>query len=133
MLVHRLSRPALLLAVALTFAASFLPFSRSARAADGDCPRPTSHTPAFGCVWTGPYFTEAMTVYEGTGRDATTRCWDGSPRSALNNSPQTGARYVLTFYHHPGCERGGKAFGVLPPQQGDPDLPDVQSYTWTKY
>ena len=22
---------------------------------------------------------------------------------------------------------------LRPPQQGDPDLPDVQSYTWTKY
>ncbi len=51
----------------------------------------------------------------------------------MNNAPQTGARYVLTFYHHPGCDRGGKAFGVLPPQQGDPDLPDVQSYSWAKY
>jgi hypothetical protein len=125
---------ATLAVVALALAAGFLPFSGSARAADADCQRPPSQTAVFGCVWTGSYFTGTMTVYEGTGRNATTGCFEGSPRSAVNNTPATGhTRYVFRLYHHPGCESGGKAFGVLPPQQGDPDLPDVQSYAWTKF
>jgi hypothetical protein len=35
--------------------------------------------------------------------------------------------------HAAGCEKGGKAFGVLGPQQSDPDLPGVQSYSWARF
>ena len=127
-------RLATLAVVALAVAAGFFPFSRPARAAEADCQRPASQTRVFGCVWTDPYFTGTMKIYEGTGRNATPGCFDGSPRSAVNNTPATGhTRYIFLLYHHPGCEKGGKAFGVLPPEQGDPDLPDVQSYAWEKY
>jgi hypothetical protein len=44
-----------------------------------------------------------------------------------------GAHYSFSFYHHAGCEKGGKFFGVLGPGQDDPDLPGVQSYAWKRY
>jgi hypothetical protein len=125
----------MLFGIALVLAASFsTPFSSSARAAEPDCPRPSPQTLAFGCVWTGSYYTGSMTLYESGSKSATTVCWDGSPASAVNDAPAEGrARYVFALYHHPGCEKGGKEFGILPPGQADPDLPDVQSYTWRKY
>jgi hypothetical protein len=39
---------------------------------------------------------------------------------------------MFVFYHHPGCEKGGTSFGILGPDQADPDLPDLQSYAWTR-
>jgi hypothetical protein len=121
-----------LLAVLLFTAATVSAPPHPARAAEADCRQPAGTT-AWGCVWTEPNYTGTMTLYEGTGRNPRTECRDGSPRSAVNNGPASGkARYVFFFYHHAGCEKGGKAFGLLPPGQSDPDLPGVQSYAWTK-
>ena len=51
----------------------------------------------------------------------------------MNHGPAgRGAQYSFSFYHHVGCENGGKFFGVLAPGQDDPDLPDVQSYAWKR-
>jgi hypothetical protein len=133
MVVWRVSRRSPFLAVAFLIAASLsTQFSRSAGAAQADCKQPAG-TSVYGCVWTGPDYTGTMTLYEGTGRKGS-GCRNESPRSAVNNEPAQGkARSVFVFYHHAGCEKGGKAFGVLGPQSGDPDLPNVQSYAWTKY
>jgi hypothetical protein len=105
----------------------------SAGAAEADCQRPPSGSLVFGCVWTGPNYSGTMTRYDSR-TSPSTGCLEGSPRSAVNNTPGTSkTRYAFSFYSHPGCEKGGKAFGVLGPGQTDPDLPGVQSYSWTKY
>jgi hypothetical protein len=110
------------------------PLSGSARAAVADCKAPSPQARVFGCLWTGPNYTGAMSVFDASGRNAGAGCREGSPRSAVNNAPDDGnGPYVFSFYHHTRCEKGGKAFGVLGPQQWDPDLPNVQSYTWTRY
>jgi hypothetical protein len=75
-----------------------------------------------------------MTLYEASRQKSSPECWDGSPTSAVNNSPGSAkGRYVFLFFDHPGCENGGKAFGVLGAEQAEPALPNVQSYTWQRY
>ena len=102
-----------------------------AAAGQADCKEPPG-TSAWGCLWTETNYTGTMTFFEGTSRSPRTECRDGMPRSAVNNGPPRGkGRYVFVFYKHPGCEKGGKAFGILPPGQSDPDLPGVESYAWT--
>jgi len=134
MLGERFSFGARLLAVALLAAGPLAAGPTAARAAQSDCQEPASRTPVFGCVWAGPNYTGAMTLYEGASRNAKTGCFSGSPRSAANNGPASGAdRYVFAFYHHPGCEKGGKPFGFLGPGASDPDLQSVQSYAWDRY
>jgi hypothetical protein len=133
MVIPRFSFGGRVLAVALLTAATLVAPRLSAGAAASDCQPPPSHNPAFGCVWAGPGYTGAMTLHD-DGAKAATGCRDGSPRSAVNNSPARGGdRYSFAFYHHPACGKGGKPFGVLAPGSQDPDLPAVQSYAWTKY
>jgi hypothetical protein len=120
------------LAATLLFTAATLsPPPSPAAAVETDCKEPPGTT-AWGCLWTDPNYGGTMTLYEGTGRGPRTECHDGVPRSAVNNGPPRGrGRYVFVFYKHPGCETGGKAFGILPPGQSDPDLPGVESFAWT--
>jgi Peptidase inhibitor family I36 len=130
-LMPRSSRRGGLAAVLVFTAATLSAPSPPAGAAQADCKEPPGTT-AWGCLWTAPNYTGTMTLFEGTGRNPRTECRDGTPRSAVNNGPPSGkGRYVFLFYKHPGCEKGGKAFGILPPGQSDPDLPGVQSYAWT--
>jgi len=132
MVVSRFSFGVRVLAVALLTATTLVARQPPAGAAAADCQPPPSHTRVFGCVWAGPDYGGAMTLHD-DGAQAT-GCRDGSPRSAVNNSPANGAdRYSFAFYHHAACEKGGKPFGILAPGSQDPDLPGVQSYVWRKY
>jgi hypothetical protein len=127
----RASRRGGVAAVLLITAAMFCAPSPTAGAAPADCKEPPGTT-AWGCLWTEPNYAGTMTLYEGSSRNPRTECQDGTPRSAVNNGPPNGkGRYFFVFYQHPGCDKGGKAFGILPPGQSDPDLPGVRSYAWT--
>ncbi len=126
---YRRSRPAAVL-LAVSVATLWAPAPR-AGAAQADCKRPPG-TASWACLWTEPDYAGTMTLYEGTGRTRTAECHDETPRSAVNNGPPKGkGRYAFYFYKHPGCEKGGKAAGILAPGNSDPDLPGVQSYVWT--
>lgn len=118
-----------LLTVVLLVGSLCGPWARPAGAALADCKAPGATS--YGCVWSGQDYAGDMRVYEGDDRHRAGQCVDGSPRSAANNTPAAAkGRHVFLFYHHPGCEKGGKSFGVLPPEGSDPALPDVQSYVW---